>query len=169
VASLRDLSLVAAGAALSAAAWLAFHSSIAPSMAGEFTGQTREVVAQKLVEGARWRLVLIGLAKALPGSTLHLPALAVAVAVLLGARVRPLLRSPGFVSAALLYVAVVVAFLVTPYPLEWQLERAADRLAMQPWPALLLGLFASAATGARGPGTALASSTLPSGTHGARG
>ena len=114
-------------------------------MAAEFTGQTRAVLVQHLVDGDRWRLVLSGLAKVLPGSELHLLAVAAGLAILLGARPRGLLRSPAFVSAALLYAAVVVAFLVTPYPLAWHLSSAADRLAMQPWPVLLLGLLASAA------------------------
>jgi hypothetical protein len=157
-ASLRDLLAVTAGAALPAAAWLAFHASVAPSMAAEFTAQTGTTVAQKLVDGYRWRIVLTELAKALPGSSIGLPAIAVAVALLLGVRARPLLRSPAFVSAVLLYGAVVVAFLVTPYSLEWHLESAVDRLAMQPWPVLLLGLLASAppAAGTPGAGSTLA-------------
>ncbi|WP_242394192.1 hypothetical protein [Anaeromyxobacter oryzisoli] len=144
-ASLRELVPLAAGAALPAAAWLAFHWSVAPPWAEEFIGQNRTALAQHLMDGDRWSLILSGVAKVLPGAELHLLAVAAGLAILLGARPRGVLRSPAFVSAALLYAAVVAGFLVTPKPLAWHLATAADRLAMQPWPVLLLGLLASAA------------------------
>ena len=145
-AVLRDLRAIAWGAALPAAAWLAFHLAVVPAVLPDMPASTG-TLAQKFLDAGRWTLVLITLAQEMPGSRIALPVLAILLAASLGLRPRSLLRSPPILAAALLYLVQVVFFIVTPWPLLWHLQSAGDRLLLHPWPAVLLGLFA--ATGAR--------------------
>lgn len=153
-AAARELGALGVGAALPAAAWIAFHLTLVPELAPELTGgQGAAGVLARASDPARWALVLRHARSAFPGAGIWLPVIAVAVAALLGVRARAL-RAPSLVAAVATYAGVLLAFAVTSRPLEWHLAAAMERLLLQPWPALLLGVF-----GAAGAATSEASRT----------
>jgi hypothetical protein len=143
-AAFRELSFLAAGMALPAAAWLAFHLAVVPDVLPRVSpGTPRLSLLQKLSNPDRWVMLLTAITRMMPGATLGIPFLAVLLAALLGLKPRHLLRSPAFIAAVLLYLVHIAMFLTSPWPLAWHLDTSADRLFLQPWPALLLGLFSA--------------------------
>lgn len=99
----------------------------------------------KLVDASRWRKVLTWLSDHAPGRDVWLLFLALAIALLLRARLRALLRIPAFWCAAALYGATVLVFVLTNIDLGFHLITAGDRLMLQHWPLLLVALFAATA------------------------
>ncbi|HEY6001540.1 MAG TPA: hypothetical protein VIV57_01620 [Anaeromyxobacter sp.] len=155
----REAALVAMGASLPAAAWLAFHLGISPAVAPELSSQSAGDALAKLADAGRWDRVLAQLGDAFPGRGVGLPLAVLCAALLLGARPRTILRSEAVWTAAAMYLVYVLVFVSTPRPLEWHLDTAALRLALQPWPTLILGLLAS--TGDRGTAEDPASARAP--------
>ena len=148
--ALRELVAVAAGAALPAVLWLAFHGLVSPGIAPELSRHNpASQVVRNVLSSERWLEVLSGLGRFLPAvelpyhRTLHLSLLAVALSALLGARPRSAFRCVPMVAALFQSALVVVVFVLTPMPLEWHLNSAGERLILQCWPAFLLGLFAA--------------------------
>jgi hypothetical protein len=145
-AVLADLRIIAIGAALPAAAWLAFRAAVAPSLLPLYLSADQPAggLMEKLTDRQRWTAALGGVARRLPGLELGFPLVTVALAVALGSRPRALLRSPALLAAALLLAVDVIIFVLTTFDLQWHLGTAADRLVLQVWPILLLGLFSAA-------------------------
>lgn len=146
-AALRDLCPIVAGLALPAAAWVAFHLGVVPDVMPRLPPWVpRTPLRQRALDPDRWLAVLSATVRAMPGAALGIPLLAPLLAALLGARARGVLRSPAVLAAVLVYGVHLAMFATTPWPLAWHLETAAERLLLQPWPALLLGLFSATAS-----------------------
>jgi hypothetical protein len=139
----REAAWLGMGVSLPAAAWLVFHVGISPAVAPELSSQSGGEALAKLADAGRWGLVLAQLGEAFPGGGVGLPLAVICVALLLGARPRAILRSEAVCTAAAMYLVYVVVFVATPQPLGWHLDTAGLRLALQPWPALVLGLLAA--------------------------
>jgi hypothetical protein len=141
-AATKRLLSMAAGAAMPAAAWLAFHAFVMPRITGVlFMGHTAETALQRLMDLDRWGTVLRSMAERLPGFQVGFPAVVLAVAALFAWRARSLPRSRALAVALLLLVAHAFVFMMTTWDLAWHLRLAADRVVLQAWPILLLGLF----------------------------
>ena len=139
----RRLLVLGAGAALPALAWLHFRAAIAPRLAAAFTaGQTPSSIAGRILDPVRWGVILKSAAHLLPGRSLPLPLVAVAVALLLGARLREARRSPVVAPLLAAIAGCLVVYASTPEPLEWLIATSLERVLLQPWPALVLGLLA---------------------------
>ncbi len=147
----RDLAAIALGAAAPAAAWVAFHQWISPRVSGSlFLGRTPTSLAQRLVDGPRWAAAIRGIVEHLPGFRLGFPAVVLGLAALLAARERVLPRSQALAITGLLLGVDALVFTMGGWDLAWQIRWAADRLALQAWPLLLLGLFAIESRSANG-------------------
>jgi hypothetical protein len=149
--ALRDLGPLAAGAALPAAAWLAFHLLLVPSLAPSLAASGPPLAA-RVLDPERWRLIGAALWRLRPGGERQVLLLAPALALVLGARPRALARSAPLLAVGLLLCCYVAVYVLTPLDLAWHLDTSAERVLFQPWPALLLALFAAvgSAEGGRG-------------------
>jgi hypothetical protein len=140
----RELGAVGAGAALPALAWVTFHLALSPEIAPELTAdQTAASFLSRISDPGRWSLVLPHALSTFPGGDRGLPAVLLGSVALLGVSRRDLPRSPALLVAIALYLEALLVFAVTPSPLEWHLTTAMSRLLLQPWPLLLLGVFAA--------------------------
>jgi hypothetical protein len=137
---------VAVGAMLPALAWGVQHVVLAPALAPVLTvGQSN--LEAKLLDPARWSTVLAWFLDKAPGRDIWLPVLMVGIALLERLQPRRLVRSPALWCAVLLYLVDVLVFVSTPLDLKFHLITAGDRLLLQPWPLLVLAVFASVAAG----------------------
>ena len=157
--ALRRAAALALGAALPLAARLHFQVTIAPALAAALTaGQSAVGIADRVLDGARWRQIIATVPGHLPGYGRGLPLVPFILAPLAGARPRALLRSYA-VPALGAYAAFLLVYAATPLPLAYHITTSAPRILNQPWPALLLGLFAIARR--RSAGAMLAASEQP--------
>jgi hypothetical protein len=69
-----------------------------------------------------------------------LPVVALAAALRFDPQQRPELLFAAIIPAAML-AGYFGTFLITPYPLKWQLETSLSRLISQIWPSLLVAIF----------------------------
>ena len=139
-AAMRTLAALGAGAALPVIARVHFQLAVSPDFATALTtGQTVEGVLARMVEGDRWRYILLSVSRLFPSPVLLLVAAVLAVAF--GARVRDVPRSfvPPLLGA---YVAFLLVYAAAPTPLAWQVKTTARRIFLQPWPALVVALIA---------------------------
>ncbi|HSN91004.1 MAG TPA: hypothetical protein VLS93_07225 [Anaeromyxobacteraceae bacterium] len=145
-AAFRNAALIATGALVPAAAWLVFHAIVTPRVSGVlFMGHTPGSVAASLADLHRWAVVARGLLGGLPGLRIGFPAAVVATAVVLAGRGRGGLEPRTLVLAGLLLALDAGVFMMTRWDLEWHLRLSADRLVLQAWPVLLLGLLSGSA------------------------
>jgi len=143
-AALRDLGWLAVGAAPSALVWLVFHVRIERSlMPGLPAGYVAPSLRDRILDPNRWAVAFREFSRLSPGMHIGVPCLAIGLAILLGVRSRALVVSIALWTGVGLWIGVAIFFALTPWPLEWHLRTAAERLALQPWPAILLGLFGS--------------------------
>jgi hypothetical protein len=148
----RRLAALAAGAALPALARVHFQLALAPGLATALTGgQTAGGYLERLLDGARWAVILDAVPGHLPGRRLALAAVAGAGAWALGARLRAVRASP-LMPLVLAYGVFLLVYAVTPLPLEIHIRTSAPRILLQPWPAALLAILALAAPSAGGAG-----------------
>jgi hypothetical protein len=142
-AAVRELAVVSAGAALPALAWIAFHLSLSSAIAPEVTADlTAASVIANLTDPGRWSLLLGDALARSPGADLGLPLLVLGIVALLGLSFRELPRSPALLAALGLYLEALFLFAVMSR-LDWRLGTAMNRLLLQPWPLLVLGLFSA--------------------------
>jgi hypothetical protein len=161
----RDLALVALGAAIPAAAWIALHHALVPSLAVDFAQDGAGFWA-RVSSADRWTLVLTTLAATFPGHEHGLPIFALALAGALGARPRALSRSRPLLAAVLLSCLYAVLYVATPQDLEWLLRTSAERVQLQVWLLLLLGLFCATGPGVAGDVTTATATASDEGTAG---
>ncbi len=132
----------ASGAALPLAARAYFQLALAPRFAALYTAEQAPTrVVGRLLAADRWALLAGELPRHLPGAETWLAGVAIVAATLLGARWRELPRSP-VIPALAAWGAFVLVYAATPLDLRWHLGTSASRVLLQPWPALLLGVFA---------------------------
>jgi hypothetical protein len=133
-----------AGAALPLAARAHFQLALAPSVPHAVTGgqPIGSLLGRLLVED-RWAAIAQELPPNLPGAETWLPLVAIVAAIVLGARWRELARSPAL-PAVIAWGAFLLVYGITSADLRWHIENSASRVFLQPWPALLLGLFSAA-------------------------
>lgn len=158
----RALALVA-GLAVPLAVRAHFQVALAPALAGALTtGQTASGVLARLVDPGRWGKILGAVPGHLPGRADWLHVFPFVLAVLAGARPRTLLRSYA-VPALGAYAAFLLVYAATPLPLDYHITTSAPRILQQPFPALVLGLFAAAGMPAAGVVSAEAPPAAPGG------
>ena len=147
----RELLGVALGAAAPAATWVLFHVLVMPRVTGVlFTGNSWESLAGRLADGSRWATILSGLLSRIPGLGWGFPLMALAVAAAFALRERTPPRTPALAIAFALLATYVGVFMTTSWDLNWHVRLAADRLVLQAWPVILLGLFAPGSPFRRG-------------------
>jgi hypothetical protein len=141
--SLGRLGALAAGAALPALARVHFQLFLSPGFAWDFTtNQTLGTTLERILDPERWRTIVSALPPLFPGFAWALPLVAVAVAALLGARPRDVIRSPVLIPVLAVYAAYSLVYAGTPLPLEWHIGTSAERVLLQAWPALLIAVLA---------------------------
>jgi hypothetical protein len=134
---------LAAGAALPAIARIHFHLAVAPGLAVALTqGQTAGGVVARMLDAERWSFILQAVPEYFPIERALL-VLAVVLVAAFGVRLRDVPRS--FVLPAVgTYLAFLLVYAATPLSLAFHVKTSAPRVLLQPWPALLLALFALA-------------------------
>lgn len=134
----------AAGAALPLAARAHFQLTLAPTVPHAVSaGQPIGTLLGRLLVEERWATVVRELQRAVPGSDTWLPLVALLAAALLGARWREILRSSAL-PALCAWGVFLVVYVITSADIHWHIATSASRVYLQPWPALLLGLFSTA-------------------------
>lgn len=133
---IRSAAAFAGGAAAGLAALLPLKALVGPSP-GWALGGDRAATLARVADLHRHAVIASAGVQQLfrLGNGWTLPALVVVVA-LLGLRGAPRPRPAwAFAALALIVAGEFAVYLVTPYPLEWQLRFSMDRLVMQLWPA----------------------------------
>jgi hypothetical protein len=137
----RRVLALAAGGAAPVVAVASFEAFLAPGFASVFTeGQTISGTLQRMLDPARWQVIVSAMPHHVPGKEVGLPAVAVVAAIVLGASWRELPRSaavPALLSAA----GYLLIYAATPLDLSWHIDRSASRLLVQTWPVFVLGVF----------------------------
>ncbi len=137
----RRAAWLAAGGAVALPAWIHFHLGLPPGRFSDITNeQTLGTALPRLLDLARWRIVVGELPGYLPGAGLWLPAVVVGAVVLLGGTWRGAARSPATPALAV-YATFVAVYTLTPLDLRWHLANSATRVLLQPWPAFVMGAF----------------------------
>ncbi len=138
----RRVGWLSAGALVPIAARVHFQIFLSPGFSADFSRQNSLGASiARLFDLERWNLILTALPRHVPGAEVWLPAVAIGAAALLGATWRGAWRTPVLPAAAT-YLVFLFVYAVSPYPLRWYIRDSAARVLLQPWPALLLGLFA---------------------------
>ena len=142
---LRAVWLSALGAALPLATVALFKFYLSPA-SGLIGLQTREMIADKIVDHARWTIVLSQMWTmlpqwgAVPGGALAGVGLAVALAVN-PERLSVRRAAFGVLLVTAMLSGYTVAYVITPWPLQWHIATSFERLIVQLWPATVWAAF----------------------------
>ena len=135
---------LAAGAALPFAAWAHFRFLAAPGLGSVIGGGGGFAdYLSRLVDPARWSLILQKVPGHLPGGHGRVALYALVAAALLGSRPRGMGRSPVLIPLLASYGAFLLVYAITPKDLGYHITTSAPRILLQPWPALIMALFAA--------------------------
>jgi len=152
---LRRLAQVLAGAAVPALT-LVFFKLQSPSSNYLFDQQGIGDAMEKVMDVSRWFRVTDRLADlvpawgAVPGGALV--CLGLAAAIVLRLERRAVARGTvALILLSAMFAGYILVYVITPLPLEWQINTSFERLLVQLWPALVWALFQFSGAGNKAP------------------